>query len=78
MTMNNKDSNNKNDHNDQSNNNNRFLVLIDIINKGSMPYSSLTTYHTGVSLSDILFPPFVLAKILSAMYVNLNLAYGLL
>ena len=37
------------------------LVLIYIINKGSMPDSCSTTYHKGVSLSDIL-SSFVLEK----------------
>ena len=32
-----------------------LLMLIDIINKGSMPNSSSTTYPTGASVSDILF-----------------------
>ena len=32
-----------------------LLMLIDIINKGSMPDPSSTTYPTGASLSDILF-----------------------
>ena len=36
-------------------------MLIDIINKGSMPDSSSTNYSTGASLSDILFS-FVLEK----------------
>ena len=36
-------------------------MLIDIINKGSLPDSSSTTYPTGASLSDILFS-FVLEK----------------
>ena len=36
-------------------------MLIDIINKGSIPDSSWTTYPTGASLSDILFS-FVLEK----------------
>ena len=31
-----------------------LLMLIDIINKGSMPDSISTTYPTGASLSDIL------------------------
>ena len=38
-----------------------ILMLIDIINKGSMPDSSSTTYPTWASLSDILFS-FVLEK----------------
>ena len=46
-----------------------LLMLIDIINKGSMPDSSSTTYPTGASLSESLFS-FVLENILSAMYVD--------
>ena len=46
-----------------------LLMLIDIIHKGSMPDSSLTTSPTGASLSDIMFS-FVLENILSAMYVD--------
>ena len=38
-----------------------LLILINIIHKGSMPDSSLTTSPTGASLSDILFS-FVLEK----------------
>ena len=38
-----------------------LLMLINIIHKGSMPDSSLTTYPKGASLSDILFS-FVLEK----------------
>ena len=38
-----------------------LLMLIDIINKGSMPDSSSTTYPMGASLSDMLFS-FVLEK----------------
>ena len=38
-----------------------LLMLINIIHKSSMPDSSLITYSTGASLSDILFS-FVLEK----------------
>ena len=46
-----------------------LLMLMNIIHKGSMPDSCLTTSPTGASLSDILFS-FVWKNILSAMYVD--------
>ena len=46
-----------------------LLMLITIIDKGSMPDSSSTTSPTGASLSDILFS-FVFEKYIAAMYVD--------
>ena len=46
-----------------------LLMLINIIDKGSMPDSSSTTSPMGASLSDLLFS-FVLENILSAKYVD--------
>ena len=46
-----------------------LLMLINIINKGSMPDSSSTTSPMGASLSDLLFHLFW-KNILSAKYVD--------
>ena len=47
-----------------------LMMLIELINKGSVPYcGSNDNNSTGVSLSEILFS-FMLEKILSAMHVD--------
>ena len=47
-----------------------LMMLIDVSNKGSVPYcGSNDNISTGISLSEILFP-FMLNKILPAMHVD--------